>query len=185
MLTLGGVVGKSSLKMIWPYKCIQIRIAIRNQGKRGNCLVESPLPGCSLLPRDAILPEHQVHGTICILHWPGIFMIIVEICVQGWQSPSDETKGVILPPAFSLLRQPGLGDPRHLSEIGLALRNMKLENECFKMHRFERMFDGLPLCIIEASGVTKWSPKWDFHPPYLGLWGSITSTRGDLREPGF
>jgi len=61
-------------------------------------LVESPLPGCSLLPRDAILPEHQVHGAICILHWP-----------------SDETKGVILPPAFSLLRQPGLGDPRHLS----------------------------------------------------------------------
>ena len=94
--------------------------------------------------------------------------------------PSNETKGVILPPAFPLLRQPGLGDTRHLSEIGLALRNMKLENECFKMHRFECMFDGLPLCIIEASGVTKWSPKWDVHPPYLGLWGSIRPPPGEI-----
>ena len=34
------------------------------------CLVEASLPGGAFLPRDAVLPEHQVHGAIRILHWP-------------------------------------------------------------------------------------------------------------------
>ena len=39
-------------------------------GKR-SCLVKPSLPGGSLLARDTVLPKHEVHGAICILHWPG------------------------------------------------------------------------------------------------------------------
>ena len=59
----------------------EIRIVFWEPRKTRICLVESPLPGCSLLPMDAILPEHQVHGSICILHWPEIKMITVEFYV--------------------------------------------------------------------------------------------------------
>merc|ERR1719422_1768476 len=67
-------------------------------------LVEPSLPRGSLLARDAVLPEHKVHGAICILHWPG-----------------NESKGMILPPAFSLLREPGLGNSRHFVSTILPL----------------------------------------------------------------
>ena len=34
-------------------------------------LVEPALPGRALLPRDPVLPQHQVHRPVSVLHRPG------------------------------------------------------------------------------------------------------------------
>ena len=123
--TLGGVVGKSSLKMIWPWTR-GIRILSLVVGKR-SCLVKPSLPGGSLLARDAVLPEHEVHGAICILHWPG-GQFLLNCFHHRWNTllligrPGNESKGMILPPAFSLLREPGLGNSRHFVSTTLPLK---------------------------------------------------------------
>merc|ERR1719219_380311 len=49
--------------------------------------VETALPGGSFLPGDSELPQHEIHGPVLVLH-----------------GPSDEPKGVVLPPGLSLFR---------------------------------------------------------------------------------
>merc|ERR1719431_713000 len=63
-------------------------------------LVQPPLPGGPLLSGDPVLPQHQIHSTISILH-----------------GPSNVSKRMVFPPALSLLRQPGLGDARHFQKL--------------------------------------------------------------------
>ena len=77
-------------------------------------LVQPTLPGGALLTGDPVpeitlsyvdfkigfiysLPEHQVHGTVRILHGSG-----------------DEPEGMIFPPGFSLFGQAGLSDSGHV-----------------------------------------------------------------------
>ena len=151
--TLGGVVGKSSLKMICPCNWIKLKIELNRIAHNVYYLPCRALP-----PKES--PSFQgcrtpkASGSWYHQHSSSAWHKQVNPRNQSPQtSPSNEAKRVILSPAFPLFRQPGLGNSRHLSEIGLALKNMKLENECFKMHRFECMFDGLPCCI-------NWGFRW-------------------------
>ena len=49
-----------------------------------------------------LLPEHQVHGPVLVLHGPG-----------------DEPEGMILPPGLSLFRQTSLGNTGHGDCVGV------------------------------------------------------------------
>ena len=112
--------------------------------------VETALPGSSFLAGDSkpvkefkqwdssglppalhyLLPQHEVHGAVLVLHWP-----------------SNEPKRVIFPPGLPLFRQTGLGDSGHLEfclsgGLGLAWWKIIDRNNFWNagIERFERLF---------------------------------------------
>ena len=76
-------------------------------------LIESSLPRSALLARDAILPQHQVHRAVRVLHRPKRRRVRSLDFHVATPLPGDESKGMILAPALPLLREPGLSDARH------------------------------------------------------------------------
>jgi len=63
-------------------------------------LIETSLPGRSLLARNGVLPQHQVHRAVSVLHWT-----------------SNIPEWMIFPPSLPLLRQTRLSDTRHSSDL--------------------------------------------------------------------
>ena len=145
-------------------------------------LVEPSLPRSPLLSRDAVLPKHQVHGTISILHRPDTSKLTQETSLHKHHL-AMKPKGWSFLQHFLSSDNLAWAIPDISLKLVSHLRIWNWKMNALKCTDSNACLTGCHLHNWGFRGDTKWSPKWDFHPPHLR--GFITSALGDLREVGF